>query len=77
MGLTVVMCLMTETKDNEIVPKSLKKYPLREMCEITMNFVCCLVYNMSMKCADCDIITSRSNTHVYVRLNAVTAPGIV
>ena len=60
-----------------MVPTSLKKYHLRERYEVTMNFVCYVVYNMRMKCANCDIINSKSNTHVYVTLNAVKLLGIV
>jgi hypothetical protein len=48
---------VTATKSNEIVPTSLEKYPLHERCEVTVNFMCYVVYNMRMKIADCDIIT--------------------
>jgi hypothetical protein len=46
-------------KDNEIIPVSLMKYPLRETCEVAMNFACYIVYNSRMKCADYEIINSK------------------
>ena len=67
---------MTATKDNKMVLTSVKKYPLRERCELAMNFVCYVVYNARMKCANYDIITSKSY-NVYVTLEAANPLGIV
>jgi hypothetical protein len=67
---------VTATKDNEMFPTSLKKYPLREKYKLAINFVCYIVYNMRMKCANYDIITSKSH-NVYVSLKAADFLGIV
>jgi hypothetical protein len=67
---------VTTMTGNEIVPASLKKYPLRERCEVAMNFACYIFYNSRMKYADYDIITRKSNTHQYVKLNAENSQRI-
>ena len=39
--------------------------------------LCYVVYNIRTKCADYDIITSKSNTPMYVTLNAVNPLGTI